>query len=521
MPPAFSLTFFIISLAWAFYGFHFTNQRVAPWLQGLAHGSIERILPFAVSTFLFDQLHFGDFGDLIMAVVVLGSCFVGFVFAYNIAMGVNWLWFRSIVWPLHFEGGFTPVIPSKKWPLTPPFSAATKIGIVLAGGGAKGAYQAGAMKAVYEYLEHHGALANVKVIAGTSVGSWNAMFWLAGLIKSPRGWSEPGCHEWWWKRLKAKYLVAPRRFIPGRHNAFLSSAPWERQFDQIFGSEEMKAHLFNSNIHFYMTRSNVRSAGLECATNNPDPKAVNRVRYRKLKYDPRDDDELPAAGENTQKQQIDEFFAKLKMAVFASMDLPPLFPYIASEYELYEDGGVIDNLPLSFPAAEGCDMIFILPLNSDFEDEPNSRSFFVRISRVIDVQQGALERHGFKLLYLYNENAALRERVRELEGNSPGSGITPEEPSGTIAMRGQPFEFAMQRKHKEIKVFAVCPDKSFVRSTLDTRDLWNTAGAKIAFDIMYDTTAQLLEEYDFGETQKAARVALIRRAGSHIFDHDF
>ena len=515
------MTFFIISLAWAFYGFHFTNQRVAPWLQGLARGSIERILPSAVSAFLFDQLHFGDFGDLIMAVVVLVSCFVGFVFAYNIAMGVNWLWFRSIVWPLHFEGGFTPVIPSKKWPLTPPFSAATKIGIVLAGGGAKGAYQAGAMKAVYEYLEHHGALANVKVIAGTSVGSWNAMFWLAGLIKSPRGWSEPGCHEWWWKRLKAKYLVAPRRFIPGRHNAFLSSAPWERQFDQIFGSEEMKAHLFNSDIHFYMTRSNVRSAGLECATNNPDPKAVNRVRYRKLKYDPRDDDELPAAGENTQKQQIDEFFAKLKMAVFASMDLPPLFPYIASEYELYEDGGVIDNLPLSFPAAEGCDMIFILPLNSDFEDEPNSRSFFVRISRVIDVQQGALERHGFKLLYLYNENAALRERVRELEGKNPESSTTPEEPSGTIAMRGQPFEFAMQRKHKEIKVFAVCPDKSFVRSTLDTRDLWNTAGAKIAFDVMYDTTAQLLEEYDFGETQKAARVALIRRAGSHIFDHDF
>jgi hypothetical protein len=45
------------------------------------------------------------------------------------------------------------------------------------------------MTAIYEFLDCHNALNNVKVIAGTSVGSWNAMFWLAGLIKSPKGWS--------------------------------------------------------------------------------------------------------------------------------------------------------------------------------------------------------------------------------------------------------------------------------------------------------------------------------------------
>src|SRR6266511_2541626 len=49
-----------------------------------------------------------------------------------------------------------------------------RIGIILAGGGAKGAYQAGAMKAIYEFLEHHNALHKVKMIAGTSIGSWNA-----------------------------------------------------------------------------------------------------------------------------------------------------------------------------------------------------------------------------------------------------------------------------------------------------------------------------------------------------------
>jgi predicted acylesterase/phospholipase RssA len=53
------------------------------------------------------------------------------------------------------------------------------LGIILAGGGAKGAYQAGALKAIYRFLQQHGALGKVRMIAGTSIGAWNAMFWLA------------------------------------------------------------------------------------------------------------------------------------------------------------------------------------------------------------------------------------------------------------------------------------------------------------------------------------------------------
>lgn len=58
------------------------------------------------------------------------------------------------------------------------------IGIILAGGGAKGAYQAGALKAIYDFLSKHDAHHKVRMIAGTSIGSWNALFWLAGLMES-------------------------------------------------------------------------------------------------------------------------------------------------------------------------------------------------------------------------------------------------------------------------------------------------------------------------------------------------
>jgi hypothetical protein len=46
--------------------------------------------------------------------------------------------------------------------------------------------------------------------------------------------------------------------------------------------------------------------------------------------------------------------------------------------------------------------------SSDFEQTPNPSSIIARLLRVMDVRQGALECWGFKILYLYNELAALR-----------------------------------------------------------------------------------------------------------------
>jgi NTE family protein len=502
LPWPFSAAFALISLWWAVHGFYYADQYVAAPMRNVI-GSLLGRTPADFHVFLFDTLHIAALDRFIDATVTLLCFILGFVVAYNLAALTNWLFAKSVPRQLEYHAGFFPSSHDEGAPL-PPFSASTRIGIVLAGGGAKGAYQAGAMKAIYKFLEERKALGNVKVISGTSIGSWNAMFWLAGMIKSPKGWSEPGCHEWWWKRLSAKTLVAPTWYVPFYRNAFLSSAPWQDQFEQMFGSEAAKQRLFGTDIHFYMTRSNVRTGGLECATNNLNPKPVNRVRYDKIK--------VPA--------DLERFFARTKTAVFASMDLPPLFPYMECNGELYEDGGVIDNLPIAFPAAEGCDLIFVLPLNSDFEQEPDNKSLVLRLNRVMDVQQGALERHGFKLLYLYNENAALRNRIAEL---SPGetAPVAIDAPEVEKASRLQSLRYALQRTHRQIRVFAVCPDKSFVQSTINTRDLWNTRGAATAFDVMFDTTSELLDDFDFEGPQKTAGVALIKRGRTSTIDHEF
>src|SRR5262245_27394468 len=81
-----------------------------------------------------------------------------------------------------------------------------RIGLILAGGGAKGAYQAGAMRAVWEFLDAHGALDRVCAVAGTSIGAWNAMFWLAGLVPPEHG-GEPSAHEAWWSAISPEGIV--------------------------------------------------------------------------------------------------------------------------------------------------------------------------------------------------------------------------------------------------------------------------------------------------------------------------
>ena len=51
-----------------------------------------------------------------------------------------------------------------------------KIGLVLSGGGAKGAYQIGMMRA----LEELGISKQIKVISGTSIGAFNALSYAVG-----------------------------------------------------------------------------------------------------------------------------------------------------------------------------------------------------------------------------------------------------------------------------------------------------------------------------------------------------
>src|ERR1043165_2678916 len=183
-----------------------------------------------------------------------------------------------------------PPVPPQSRPLprgeTDLLKKYKRIGIILAGGGAKGAYQAGAMKAIYEFLEKYGAHERVKMVAGTSIGAWNAMFWLTDLVKGPDG--RPGLLEQWWQQVDVQSVIRPYLYVPLRRNFFLSSQPWQETFEAFFVKNEPARQRLEALIahadekrrhgkhdgcdkpHFYLTRSNVARAQLEFTTNRGD-----------------------------------------------------------------------------------------------------------------------------------------------------------------------------------------------------------------------------------------------------------
>jgi NTE family protein len=488
LPLGFSLPFTLMSLGWIFGGFAWANVHFALPVAMAFNAALTRLLPGSLSGALSN-----DFSAFVHAALIIALFAIGFVVAYNLSALINWTLLTLDLKPTPFAPA-APVSRQVHAQASGPLANTRRIGIVLAGGGAKGAYQAGAMKAIYQFLEENNALQKVSVVSGTSIGSWNALFWLAGLIRAAGNGSGRSAHELWWRSISAKSLTAPSWYVPFFRNAFLSSRPWERGFDRIFGNEAVATHLANSPVHFYLTRSNVRSGELECATNNPDPPRIPRITYEFI--DP--------TGEPRR------FLAAVKAGVFASMDLPPLFPYARRDGKQFEDGGVIDNLPITFPAIEGCDLVFILPLNASFDEVPNERSILARFLRVMDMRQGALERGGFKLLYLYNELAALRAQVPEPEAAA--------EPAAAHSFA--PLAFALRRRNAVINVFAVCPLKSFVEETINTVELWKNVEAGIAFDVMREATQKLLPNFPF-DHQDGVRVALVSREGHITWDADF
>jgi NTE family protein len=420
--------------------------------------------------------------DILAAIFIVFLFVVGILVAYNLSVLTNWLLVRYALKPRPL-GKVTPHRPTDNAFSSDVLKDIEKIGIVLAGGGAKGAFQAGAMKAIYQFLVENNALEKVKVISATSIGSWNALFWLTDLITSERGWDHGSAHETWWRSISLKSLIAPSWYVPGFRNAFFVTTPWQRQFDCLFGENRVGEKIVRSDIHFYFTRSHVRSGKLECTTNNQEARDLPRVSFTRI----------------SPKNSGQEFLEAVKEGVFASMDLPPLFPYIEMADEEYEDGGVIDNLPVMFAAMEACDLIFVLPLNSDFNAEPNHRSLLSRFIRVMDVRQGALERGNLKSLYLYNELAVLRKYAQTLEGilSKADLALPPD-----IGEMSATLKRALSRNHQASRLFGICPQRTLVESTIDTAEFWKSREAGRAFTTMYRGTRRVLENHFDSKTEQ-------------------
>lgn len=396
-----------------------------------------------------------------------------------------------------------------------------RIGLILAGGGAKGAYQAGALKAIHEFLEAHGALDRVAMVAGTSIGAWNAMFWLAGLVKPPAG-GGPSLHERWWREISLERIVEFDTYRPLAQSHFLRSTPWEETFRQIFVEEpavrRRLAPLFGAPgeagpgegppPHFYLTRSNVELGHLEFATNWAGLR--ERTRPRLGADDPEATEPLvePDRYEVIDDAELEAALGRTRRAVFASMDLPPLFPYRkirTGRTEWFEDGGVVDNLPVRFGTEiERCDLLFVLPLNASFAEPVDRSSITRRLLRVMDVRQGVMERSSLKLVYLYNELAALRRELEGQKARGPDSDLE---------------RTARRREHEPVSIFSIVPEAPLA---LGTAEFWKAEAAGEAFDLLYEATrTELAENFERDTDPSWIRMTRVSPVGERTHVDDF
>jgi predicted acylesterase/phospholipase RssA len=491
LPRAFSIPLLILLILYFTLAFPVLAIKAVP----LAEKWIGRKLPdisIPRPSFLGIDPNYSVVGGIVSALLIVLVAVLGVLVCYGIA-SLLYRIFRGKPMKrlkLHEPSPLSSAVdgtPDRRNPL----AQYERIGIILAGGGAKGAYQAGAMQAIYEFLEKHQALHKVRMIAGTSIGAWNSLFWLGGLVRRPDA-NTRSVLEQWWHEVDVKSVIRFELYMPLRQNYLLSPQPWEETFSKIFkdnpGIRDRLLHHIQhvapdgdhnecrDAMHFYLTRANIALGKLAFTTNRDDLSNI--------------DPNLPVGVRPHQRATPDVWKAAnsiddLHDAVFASMDIPPLFKNAVIGDEVFEDGGVVDNLPIRFGTEfENCDLLFVLPLNASFAQAPDQRSIVKRLFRVMDVRQGVLERNSFKMIYLYNELAALRDAAQEQKALTTAA--QPAEGEGSAIQR------AVKRKHKMVQVFSICPAPELL---INTAEFWKTAEAGKAFRLMYSTTKTELHQF--------------------------
>lgn len=403
-----------------------------------------------------------------------------------------------------------------------PLAGFNRIGIILSGGGAKGAYQAGAMQAIYEFLEQHNAHHKVQMIAATSIGSWNALFWLADLMKSQNGDASP--LEQWWRQVAMEKIILPVTYLPTQQNYLLSNEPWREDFDALFKETRAGERLVErvnrphdpDSLRFYFTHCNIGKATLAFSTNRQDWKDVTANLPTRRARPVVADTSYRGVKQQNSKLTLDS----IRRDVFCSMDIPPLFPYTTIDDDFFEDGGVIDNLPIRFGTeVEECDLLFILPLNASFERKVDQRSLIRRLARVTEIRQGVLERNSFKMIYLYNELASLREELSVLKGpkGSPRPGQTTGAGELKTLSEKKIADRALARTHNVVHVFSICPAPELM---LTTTEFWKTTEAGKAFRFMYEVTNNELKRFAHVVSSNQIRMALVSPATPELSNKD-
>ena len=217
-----------------------------------------------------------------------------------------------------------------------------KIGLCLSGGGAKGAYQVGAVKA----LDDLGIFAKISAFSGTSIGSVNTVMITSTSIDYAKDlWlniSENPLEST--STLREKIKVSKFKLI---QNGLYSMD----SLDQLLKEHIIFDHLKQKEVYITVSEIGEENKGffeLFKSTYKHFVRHDSKVQYIPL-------------SKLSDSDMIE--------AVKASCSIPIVFPAVISDNKKYYDGGIFDTTPIH-PLAEAlCDLVILI--NISFESRFN------------------------------------------------------------------------------------------------------------------------------------------------------
>ena len=241
--------------------------------------------------------------------------------------------------------------------------APPKRAIVLSGGGARGAYEAGVLRFLLEeFPKRSGLSVNFDIASGTSVGAIHACFLAATANLGPeRGqllsqiWDDLRVEEVF--RFSAADMIAlPRKILGARRMAQQLKAG--RRPDRLFGLLDTKPleKLVLRSIPWRNIRPNLEAGHIEAVCVAATQIATGRA----VVFVERADRGLPpwADQEHIRMQGI----SLMPIHALASAAIPLLFPAVRVGARYYADGGLRLNTPLAPAVRLGANRILVIGL---------------------------------------------------------------------------------------------------------------------------------------------------------------
>ncbi|MCP4905769.1 MAG: hypothetical protein GY910_12390 [bacterium] len=235
--------------------------------------------------------------------------------------------------------------------------------IVLSGGGARGAYEAGVLRFILDTLPSRaGIIPDFEIVCGTSVGAIHACFIAATADETERRgerlvqiWDRMRVHEIF-KFTTRDFFRLPRRILGVKRVA--QQLREGQRPDRLYGllDTEPLERLVLQSIPWRGIRRNVRSGRIDTVCVAATQVATGRA----VVFCDSNRAELPpwASVSNIRMQRI----RLSPLHALASAAIPLLFPSVRVGARYYADGGLRLNTPLAPAVRLGADKILVIGL---------------------------------------------------------------------------------------------------------------------------------------------------------------